>query len=208
VEVDVIGMTVRPGHGDDEFRPFDNLAGVGHRFHCQKRNEKQEGKHLQRLEQYDREGVETILLVVKRAFHADRHQLIFTPAVCATFAHLSISALMKAPNSGAVIDSGTTPCFAHDSLISVEVRIFRISVLRRSTTGFGVAAGATIPTQPEARKPGTPASQMGGTSGRKRGRSSPGGASATTKTSPAPGALGAVVSDIITTRPPRVALPG
>src|SRR5262249_30319919 len=197
VEVDVIGMTVRPGHGDDEFRPFDNLAGVGHRFHCQKRNEEQERKHLQRLEQYDREGVETILLVVERAFHADRHQLIFTPAVCATFAHLSISALMKAPNSGAVIGSGTTPCFAHDSLISVEVRIFRISVLRRSTIGFGVAAGATIPTQPEARKPGTPASEMVGTSGRIGERSSPVVPSARTKPASTLGPMVAMVSNII-----------
>src|SRR6266403_1771013 len=51
------------------------------------------------------------------------HQLIFTPALWATFAHFSISAPMKVPNSAAVIDSGTTPCFAHDSLISVELRI-------------------------------------------------------------------------------------
>src|SRR5260370_14366894 len=76
-------------------------------------------------------------------------QLIFTPAVCATFAHFSISAAMKAPNSAGVIDSGTTPCFAHDSLISVELRIFRISALRRSMIGFGVAAGAAMPTQPD-----------------------------------------------------------
>src|SRR5712692_4250305 len=87
------------------------------------------------------------------AFPALSDQLIFTPAVWATFAHFSISAPMKAPNSAAVIDSGTTPCFAQDSLISVELRIFRISALRRSMIGFGVAAGATMPTQPDAWKP-------------------------------------------------------
>src|SRR5258708_35729727 len=100
-------------------------------------------------------------------------QLIFTPAVCATFAHFSISAVMKAPNSGAVIDSGVTPCFAHDSLISVELRIFPLSALRRSTIGFGGAAGAMMPTQPHAPKPGTPASEIVGTSGRTGRRPSP-----------------------------------
>src|SRR5260370_25386260 len=80
-------------------------------------------------------------------------QLIFTPAVCATFAHFSISAATKVPNSPAVIDSGATPCFAHDSLISVELRIFRISALRRSMIGFGVAAGAPMASPTDAWQP-------------------------------------------------------
>ena len=60
--------------------------------------------------------------------------------------------------------SGSTPCFAQLSLISGEVRILLIPLLSSSTIGFGVAAGATMPTQPEAVKPGTPASEIVGTS--------------------------------------------
>src|SRR5882672_7255517 len=71
VEVDVVGMLVGPCHGDDELGPLDDLAGVGRRLHRQEGNKEQEGKHLQRLEQNNREGVETVLPVVERAFHAD-----------------------------------------------------------------------------------------------------------------------------------------
>ena len=48
-------------------------------------------------------------------------QLIFTPAVCATFAHLSISALMKSLNSSGVMDSRATPCLAQLSSINARV---------------------------------------------------------------------------------------
>src|SRR5260370_14314388 len=133
-------------------------------------------------------------------------QLIFTPEVCATFAHFSISAATKVANAAGVIDSGTTPWFAHDSLISVELRIFRISALRRSTIGFGVAAGAAMPTQPDAWKPGTPASEIVGTSGRLGERSCPVVPSARTSPASTLGPMVAMVSNIISTCPPRMSL--
>ena len=58
IEIDVVGMAVGPGHGDDELGLGVDLALLGLRIHHQQRDEEQEGDDLQRLEQHHAERIE------------------------------------------------------------------------------------------------------------------------------------------------------
>ncbi len=72
--------------------------------------------------------------------------------------------------------------------------------------GFGVAAGATMPTHPDAVKPGTPASEIVGTSGMIGERAAPEVPSARTKPASTFGFMVGRVSNIICTWPPMMSL--
>src|SRR5207249_3240525 len=88
------------------------------------------------------------------------------PASLTTFAHLTVSEAMKRPNSSGLICAASPPSVSKRFFVSAEARITESSRCSRSMTGRGVPAGATMPHQLVASYPGTPASEIVGTSGR------------------------------------------
>src|SRR6266705_486808 len=69
------------------------------------------------------------------------------PASFTTFAHFKISEPMNRPNSSGVIWAASPPSLSKRFFVSAEARITESSPWRRSMTGRGVPAGATIPHQ-------------------------------------------------------------
>jgi hypothetical protein len=69
VEVDVVGMTIGPGHGDEKLGLGVDLARARFRIHHQQRDEEQEGDDLQRLEQHDAEGIEFLARIIAEVIH-------------------------------------------------------------------------------------------------------------------------------------------
>ena len=67
--------------------------------------------------------------------------------------------------AGGGLCTGMVPSLTINALTSGVAAAAASSALRRSTIGFGVAAGTETSVQPTASKPGTPASAMVGTSG-------------------------------------------
>ena len=61
IEIDVVRMLVRPGHGDQELGLLLDLALAHRRMHGEERDEEQECDDLQGLEQHDRERIEPVL---------------------------------------------------------------------------------------------------------------------------------------------------
>ena len=64
IEIDVVGVLVRPGHRDDELGLGLDLALLGLRIHRQQRDEKQKRDDLQPLEQHHAEGIELLARII------------------------------------------------------------------------------------------------------------------------------------------------
>src|SRR5882762_7541422 len=69
IEIDVVGMIVRPRHRDDELGLGLDLAFLGLGIHRQQRDEKQERDDLQALEQHEAERVELLARIITEAVH-------------------------------------------------------------------------------------------------------------------------------------------
>src|SRR5262249_23486290 len=69
VEIDVVGMLVGPGHGDDELGLRLDLAFLCFRVHRQERDEEKKGDNLQALEEHEAEGIELLARIVTEAVH-------------------------------------------------------------------------------------------------------------------------------------------
>src|SRR6202035_382918 len=101
---------------------------------------------------------------------------------------------------------GIAPWRSHAAMISGRLMVLLIAALSFSTIGFGVPAGAMMPSQMVASKPGTPASAMVGTSGSTLERVVAEVPSARTWPAWAFGAMVVMASNIISMWPPITAL--
>jgi len=93
-------------------------------------------------------GIPVVLGALFGAGLAGRErQSTLAPETLTTLAHFSMSRDRNPPNSSGLICIGTAPCLAKSAFTSGCARTFRISAFSRSTIGFGVPAGAMIPSQ-------------------------------------------------------------
>src|SRR5262249_35955502 len=69
IEIDVIGVFVGPGHGDDELGLRLDLAFLRLRIHREQRDEEKESDDLQALEEHEAEGIELLARIVTEAVH-------------------------------------------------------------------------------------------------------------------------------------------
>src|SRR6185437_5855499 len=95
----------------------------------------------------------------------DFHHSARTPAAFIVRVHFSMSILILAWNSSALLPIGSAPCAISDSLTLFVFTILRSSPVSRATMSLGVPAGASMPNQVLASKPGIPVSAMVGSAG-------------------------------------------
>src|SRR5262245_5525900 len=69
IKIDVVGVLVGPGHGDDELGLRLDLAFLRLRIHRQQRDEEKESDDLQALEEHEAEGIELLARIVTEAVH-------------------------------------------------------------------------------------------------------------------------------------------
>ena len=87
------------------------------------------------------------------------------PEILTTLAYRSMSRRTKAANSSGLLPTASAPSAANCDWISGDRTTFTTASFKRAMMRCGVFAGANIPNQFSASKPGTPDSLIVGTSG-------------------------------------------
>src|SRR4249919_4324738 len=90
---------------------------------------------------------------------------MLAPEAFTTLPHFAMSVLIVAANASGVLDIGSMPWLASNFFMPGSAITFAISALRRATISFGVAAGASTPSQIDTSKPVRPDSASVGTFG-------------------------------------------
>src|SRR2546428_6815658 len=88
------------------------------------------------------------------------------PEALTIFAHLAVSAFMKAPNSSGVMTSGYAPWLARFRFTSSSPTMRITSAFNLLTMSRGTPAGLTSPNHSDDPYPGKPASSIVGRSGK------------------------------------------
>src|SRR5215218_1487164 len=103
--------------------------------------------------------------LTQRLKSASFHHSAFTPAALIVRDHFSMSDLILAWNSSAVLPIGSEPWASSASATAFVCTSLRISAVRRATISFGVPVGASMPNHVLASNPGMPDSAIVGKAG-------------------------------------------
>src|SRR5262249_34921174 len=149
IEIDVIGVFVGPGHGDDELGLRLDLAFLRFRIHREQRDEEQESDDLQALEEHEAEGIELLARIVTEAVHRalvrerkrrtprSRRWQAQTPGRSPRRADNTASAAALTRPGGSVWFTPQPPCRRSSDPWNSSPRLYRRHRVRRSGPASG-----------------------------------------------------------------------